>query len=84
MDIFLKALSNRLGKSNKFFIVRESTLPAKFPAYRNFTQSIYAKITDKYEVISEESLNTLVDKIDECKAKVTQKNIENLLERYGI
>ena len=87
IDIFLKALSNRMDTHRGKFICNTYTKPCKFPAYKCMTIEVWNVDGEQKTLLSKEEITErMVD--EEEKQNISQqlmiKSIENVLKWYGI
>ena len=87
LDIFLKALSNRMKGKRGIYIPRLTKKPSKFGAVQTYTLEVWCVDGENKQLISSTSRTENVVSL-EAEAKLrqlwVQETIENILKWYGL
>ena len=87
LDIFLKALSNRMKEKRGTYIPRLTKKPSKFGAVQTYTLEVWCVDGDNKQLISSASRTENVVSLEaeaELRQLLVQETIENILKWYGL
>lgn len=87
LDIFLKALSNRMKGNQSTYIPRLTKKPSKFGAVQTYTLEVWCVDVEGKQLISSASRTENVVSLEvEAKLRqlLIQETIENILKWYGL
>ena len=87
LDIFLKALSNRMNGKRGIYIPRLTKKPSKFGAVQTYTLEVWCVDGESKQLISSASRTENVVSLEaeaELRQLLVQETIENILKWYGL
>lgn len=87
LDIFLKALSNRMKGKRDTYIPRLTKKPSKFGAVQTYTLEVWCVDGESKQLISSASRTENVVSLEaeaELRQLLIQETIENILKWYGL
>lgn len=87
LDIFLKALSNRMKGNQSTYIPRLTKKPSKFGAVQTYTLEVWCIEGEDKQLISSASRTKNVVSLEveaELRQLLIQETIENILKWYGL
>lgn len=87
LDIFLKALSNRMKGKRGTYISRLIKKPSKFGAIQTYTLEVWCVDGENKQLISSTSRTENVVSLEaeaELRQLLVQETIENILKWYGL
>lgn len=87
LDIFLKALSNRMKEKRGTYIPRLTKKPSKFGAVQTYTLEVWCVDGENKQLISSASRTENVVSLEaeaELRQLLVQETIENILKWYGL
>ena len=87
LDIFLKALSNRMKEKRGTYIPRLAKKPSKFGAVQTYTLEVWCVDGEDKQLISSASRTENVVSLEveaELRQLLIQETIENILKWYGL
>ena len=87
LDIFLKALSNRMKEKRGTYISRLTKKPSKFGAVQTYTLEVWCVDGENKQLISSASRTENIVSLEaeaELRQLLVQETIENILKWYGL